>query len=189
MNPDSQLIYKEGAGILPFAVDKNGNLYFLFQKSNEGKKAGLYTDFGGSAVSSENILLTAVREFCEETAGIVLSREDIPLTCKNIGEKEIQSSLNVKRAIDILYSDLSNKEIIKTICEKYTLFFIKIEYFDIKILNDYYFNNTEKKREFFWIGFDEILSEIFLNKLHPRLKNANKFQQIIQDIINNNSHN
>ncbi|KAL6068289.1 hypothetical protein QOT17_008318 [Balamuthia mandrillaris] len=82
-----------GAGILPFAF-KDGEAWFLLHKKRAGKKVGYLVDFGGahdkegdaallhayassftskasSSLLLEESLCTAVREFCEETAGLL----------------------------------------------------------------------------------------------------------------------
>ena len=62
-----------GAGILPFQINEN-NLYFLLGQDKDGS----WSDFGGRVdFRDKNIKETAVREFYEETIGVVLDIDTI----------------------------------------------------------------------------------------------------------------
>lgn len=60
------------AGILPFQVDENHQIYFLLGKDSDG----CWSDFGGKCEpKDQNVILeTAAREFFEESLGAILSQ-------------------------------------------------------------------------------------------------------------------
>lgn len=60
-------IHTERAGVIPYTLDKDGNIYFLF---GVDYRSGDITDFGGSAKRLETAFQTAFREFQEESKGI-----------------------------------------------------------------------------------------------------------------------
>lgn len=69
------------AGILPYQVGENNNIYFLLAKDT----SGFWSDFGGKCEpkDSYNIQETASREFYEESFGSVLSISSIRNMLKN----------------------------------------------------------------------------------------------------------
>jgi len=63
-----------GAGILPFATNKKGDLVFLLGLETDGtdkSKNNLYCDFGGGKEKNEKPKQTAYREFLEESMNAV----------------------------------------------------------------------------------------------------------------------
>lgn len=63
----------KGAGVLPFAFDKN-SIYFLLGRENHEK---LFSDFGGGRDKKEQPHETAYREFVEETMNSLDGNEKI----------------------------------------------------------------------------------------------------------------
>lgn len=68
--PSDKFQHVYSAGILPFQVDENHQIYFLLGKDNDG----CWSDFGGKCEpKDQNIILdTAAREFYEESLGCIL---------------------------------------------------------------------------------------------------------------------
>lgn len=61
------------AGILPFALEpKTNNLYFLLGRESFD---GSYSDFGGGTKEGESAMDTAIREFDEESMGLICHPE------------------------------------------------------------------------------------------------------------------
>jgi hypothetical protein len=201
---ENKQILSEGAGILPFSIDPNGKLKFLFHKTFEGKKVGYLIDFGGAVenedVKNGDLLQAAVREFCEETAGL-LNSEDIENDFKkyfllkraeenqndNFSEEEIQSNEFVKNSVKYCYEKISNDSdnIFKTSCDSYTLFLIKINYFEVEKINKIFETNFKKKREFVWTEINDILNSSdnkILNQIYPRVRYSKNFLEIIKNI-------
>lgn len=85
MNFDNQFKYKRktiySAGILPYQIDDNGNIYILLGKDPEG----CWSDFGGRSElkDNNNIIETASREFFEETLNSVLYIDNVKQMMKN----------------------------------------------------------------------------------------------------------
>ena len=61
-----------GAGVIPFSVS-DCKVYFLFQTTFTGRKAGYLIDFGGGQGVGEGYRETAIREFVEETETMYFS--------------------------------------------------------------------------------------------------------------------
>ena len=59
----------DAAGILPF-VEMNNNIYFILGKEKSGK----YCDFGGGKNKDETCEETAIREFDEESMGVLYNK-------------------------------------------------------------------------------------------------------------------
>ena len=69
--------YAMSAGVLPFAVAPNGQVFFLIGRERErvGRhiyKRHVWCDFGGGISPRTHSLIGACREFAEETIGIVV---------------------------------------------------------------------------------------------------------------------
>lgn len=62
------VVFKEGAGVLPYCV-KDGQLLFLLHSTSVGKKVGFLIDFGGALEAGETSWQGAIRELNEETLG------------------------------------------------------------------------------------------------------------------------
>ena len=68
--------YSLGAGVLPFAVDSNGECHVLLGRERylpSWKGSCRWSGFEGSRKKNESIEDTAVREFSEESLGVVMS--------------------------------------------------------------------------------------------------------------------
>lgn len=62
--PDNEIF--SGAGVLPYTVH-DGQLLFLFHMTSQGRKEGTLIDFGGAIGAETDPIVTAAREFVEET--------------------------------------------------------------------------------------------------------------------------
>ena len=56
---------------------KNGLPYYLFSREGMGKDKGHWSDFGGGKEKGESFRETALREACEESDGILGSRDNV----------------------------------------------------------------------------------------------------------------
>jgi hypothetical protein len=194
-----------GAGILPYAIDSKGNVNFLLHRTFKGKKARYLIDFGGSisnddCADSAPPLFTAIREFCEETAGLITSEnlDDIQQNLENyfsknnsepfyfdnnITEETVQSSKLVKDAITSLYKHFKQQEeIIHTINNTYMLYFIEIKYIDLTLINEIFLKIFKKIREFRWVSATDILTNQTPLPLYDRARNSKNFLDIINKI-------
>lgn len=100
------------AGVLPYAIDSNGQLLFLFHKTFVGKKVGMLIDFGGGREKGEDITLAAVREFCEETFAIFVTDEPNYDRLQHVIENEvsIQKDTFVKETIKRVTDELISRK-------------------------------------------------------------------------------
>ncbi|GAQ91709.1 ribonuclease III [Klebsormidium nitens] len=75
------------AGCLPFTV-KNNQIYFLLGKD---RTDGRESDFGGRSedVDKGDPKRTAIREFYEETIGMILDMEEVEARLKDPGKMEL----------------------------------------------------------------------------------------------------
>lgn len=66
----------KGSGIIPYSII-DGNIYFLLQKTDSPckKKDSGWNDFGGKKNKSEHTVMTAAREFSEETSCLFYLKE------------------------------------------------------------------------------------------------------------------
>lgn len=65
----------KASGILIYSYNNNGELVFLLGKENKSlysSDSNKYCDFGGSRYKNESILETAIREFDEESMGVIM---------------------------------------------------------------------------------------------------------------------
>lgn len=99
------------SAILPYSIDKEGELRFLFGIDRE---SGDITDIGGGIKKYETYLSAATREFSEETNGVFgkLSVHDLSM-CYALHDEEKQmvsilTHLNVQNHLPI---EVYNKEI------------------------------------------------------------------------------
>jgi hypothetical protein len=181
-----------GAGALPFGVDPDGHVSFLFQRTFEGKKAGTAIDFAGAVTPGEiDPMITASREFTEETAGLLtMSTPDLQQKWKIIEEldekgvqqhplilEETAKILKLLRAGDQIWEG-------KTDDHEYYVYYFPIDRnIDLDIINKAFLKN-KKRREFFWIPAKVVQSGQGLPfPLHPRVTCIPTFYSIVASIV------
>ncbi|TNF97640.1 MAG: hypothetical protein EP297_10235 [Gammaproteobacteria bacterium] len=149
-----------GAGIIPFSV-KGGKVWFLFQRTFEGRKVGYLIDFGGGGGDGETYRQTAVREFIEETETMYFS-SDIKTAMRS--EQSVQAQIPL---LDALFErtltehpdwwcqrDPGNKVPPKD----WRTFFVEVEYRDLDGMNYEWEIHAgvrfKKRRELVWVQSD-----------------------------------
>ena len=72
----------------PYTIDENSDISLLFRtKKNDGKKSGLYAEFGTTKRFNEpNVFFSAARSLVEKSAGLCVPSELINLA----DEKEVK---------------------------------------------------------------------------------------------------
>ena len=70
------------AGVLPFSYDEKGNVIFLLGKDT---RENTWSDFGGRSENRDygNTVITAAREFYEETTGVIFNIEQVKVLLKD----------------------------------------------------------------------------------------------------------
>jgi hypothetical protein len=69
-----------GAGVLPYAIDEHGEIHVLLGRErfvSSWKGSCTWSGFEGSKKDNETIANTAIREFIEESLGVVLNEQEI----------------------------------------------------------------------------------------------------------------
>jgi hypothetical protein len=186
-----------GAGILPFSVRDN-KVYFLFQKTTEGRKSNQLVDFGGARQEHENDpQLTAAREFSEETYGLFLSNnlEDAARHLEGKNEKEIETSEIVQNGTRKILQKLQSKQNVwmsrTSEPPGYVMYFVMIDYQPLDLINRIVNNNrsdntssrVRKQREFLWISSDQIRAHSLPVPLFPRVTSITNVFSIMNQII------
>jgi hypothetical protein len=190
MNSEPENIEYTGSGVLPFSYDLEGNVVLLLHSTFKGKKAGTLVDFGGSIESNDqDLLFSAVREFCEETSGLFTELRDEILqdfeNQINISELDIQNSSLIVHSVNKFYNKVSKSEVEYTINNTYRMYFIKIDFTELDKINRFYSTQTEKRREFRWVSLEEVISNSGNIILHPRVSNSRNFFGILSNMKNN----
>ena len=180
-----------GAGVIPFAVS-DGKVYFLFQKTFTGRKAGYLIDFGGGLGAGEDYRKTAIREFVEESETMYFS-ENIQQASRTVER--------VKRQIPIVETLFDETLTIHSdwCCRRapgnplkpkqWQTFFIEFPYRDIEMLNTEWENDNvgrfKKRRKLVWVTGSELLA-IYDNtpdKLWKRVRQLENATKIIGSIL------
>ncbi|MGB5180039.1 MAG: NUDIX domain-containing protein [Gammaproteobacteria bacterium] len=180
-----------GAGVLPFTVT-NGKVFFLFQTTFSGRKAGHLIDFGGGLGAGEDFQDTAIREFVEETETMYFA-DDLQVAYRTVERVKHQIPI-VEKLFDETLSvhphwwckrapgNPNNPKLWKT-------FFIEFPYRDIEELNREWAASTNgrfrKRRELFWVAGSELLS-IYDNapdKLWKRVRQLENAQETVHSIL------
>ena len=180
-----------GAGVIPFAVN-SGKVYFLFQTTFSGRKAGHLIDFGGGLGAGEDYRETAIREFIEETETMYFS-EDV--------EQASRTAERVRDQIPVLEAlfDETLEAHPEWCCRRapgnplrpksWQTFFIEFPYRDIEVLNREWEADMEgrfkKRRELFWVAAGELLL-IYENapgKLWKRVRQLENATQTVRSIL------
>jgi 8-oxo-dGTP pyrophosphatase MutT (NUDIX family) len=153
-----------GAGVIPFAVN-NGRLYFLFQTTFSGRKAGHLIDFGGGLGTGEDYRKTAIREFVEETETMYFSA-DLQRASRSAARVQKQVPIVTALFAETLSAHPEwccrrapgNPERPK----RWQTFFIEFPYRDVERLNREWeadkVGRFKKRRELFWVTADELLA-------------------------------
>lgn len=79
--PPEKYKHTYSAGILPYQVDENNQVFFLLGKDSDG----YWSDFGGKCEAKDKncIIQTAAREFYEESLGSILNQHSLRSMLKN----------------------------------------------------------------------------------------------------------
>lgn len=173
-----------GAGVLPYSR-VNESIKFLFQTTFHGKKKGTLFDFGGYRESEDDPVVTAAREFSEETGGLftVENFENFLDIIKEMNEDEVQKSEIVLEQTELIKPILKNCKFSWTPDKKYYMFFMPIKFRPTVKINES-FNHNKKKREFIWIDYKEILNNTLDKPLHDRVKCIVNINNIIKELCN-----
>lgn len=162
-----------GAGCIPYSLDDDGSLVFLFHSmiynpEKKSKKLGYYVDCGGGRIGEESLKVTAVREFNEETMWVFADH-------LGYGSHE--------EAINNMLPLLENKEaiIFSAICWEYHSYLINLPFINSNILNKIFEEKrlkvNEKARMFHWLTLENLENCCTLNQssnqkvkpIYPRL--------------------
>jgi hypothetical protein len=188
-----ELIYG-GAGVLPYSISDSGKVFFLFQKSVEGKKANQLVDFGGAKKPEENQpALTAAREFSEETGGLFVC-ENLEQAAQNLQTKsqdEIENSECVQQSIKRILQKIEsghNVWVSRTPqAPGYVMFFVMIEHISLTVVNRVFntplsSNKRRKQKEFFWISSQQIRTNTLPHPLYARVTAIANLFELIEEI-------
>ena len=182
-----------GAGVIPFAVS-DCKVYFLFQTTFAGRKAGYLVDFGGGLGASEDYREAAIREFVEETETMYFS-DDIQQASRIVERVRKQTPI-----VEALFN--------KTLsvqpdwwCRRapgnplhpklWKTFFIEFPYRDIGELNREWaadkVGRFKKRRELAWVAAAELLAiyENSPDKLWKRVRQLENASEIVRAIVQN----
>ncbi len=127
---------RRGAGILAYALDQEGNVFFLLQQTLSGRKQGQLMDLGGSVLDHETPELGAKREFLEEGGKWLLDEAAL--------ERFFVAS-QTWRGVRI-----ERKK------RGWTLFVVRVPLFDLSVANSAPTPEGGKRREYFWVGAKEL---------------------------------
>lgn len=195
-----------GAGIIPYTFHDN-KLKFLFQKylTKTKSRDRKWKDFGGSSEPNEDPLMTAVREFVEETNAIfyIVSHATIypelykivtsKVWIRGIGEwslpdnkfdpyiEEIKKIIPI--AIDYYYELLYSSTIYSFIERSYATFFLYVPYTNrISPFEDLHINYLLRyKRRHKWV----VLKELLFLDINGRLNKTRLLETIVKNPLIN----
>jgi 8-oxo-dGTP pyrophosphatase MutT (NUDIX family) len=179
-----------GAGVIPFACHCS-TVWFLFQTTFSGRKAGHLVDFGGGLGDGENYRDTAIREFIEETETMYFS-DNLKQACRTA--ERIRTQIPI---VDALFAKTLTRHP-DWWCRRtpgnlhkprhWRTFFIEFPYRDIRALNrEWEADRTgrfRKRRELYWLSAGELL-DIYKNnpgRLWKRVRQLENAQAIIRSI-------
>jgi 8-oxo-dGTP pyrophosphatase MutT (NUDIX family) len=176
-----------GAGVIPFSVHGK-QVYFLFQTTFSGRKAGYLVDFGGGIGQGEGHMRAAVREFIEETETMYFA-DDLRQARCSVGQ--VSQQIAVVEALFektlSLYPDwwcdrLHAKKSWRT-------YFIEFPYRDVGPLNLEWRQDDvgrfKKRRELTWITAEALLSfyETTPERLWRRVRQLDQATNLIRNIV------
>jgi hypothetical protein len=180
-----------GAGVIPFAVS-DGKVYFLFQTTFSGRKAGHLIDFGGGLGAGEDYRGTAIREFIEETETMYFSADV---------QQASRTAERVRSQIPILEAlfDVTLEVHPEWCCRRapgnplrpksWQTFFIEFPYRDIEVLNREWaadkVGRFKKRRELFWVAAAELLAiyENSPDRLWKRVRQLENAAETVRAIL------
>jgi hypothetical protein len=180
-----------GAGVIPFAVN-DCKVYFLFQTTFSGRKAGYLVDFGGGLGATEDYREAAIREFVEETETMYFSDDlqqasrtvesvsnQIPIVAALFNETlAVQPEWWCRRAPG---NSLQPK--------RWKTFFIEFPYRDVEQLNREWaadkVGRFKKRRELVWVSAAEllVLYEKAPDKLWKRVRQLENATETVHAIV------
>jgi hypothetical protein len=180
-----------GAGVIPFAVN-DCKVYFLFQTTFTGRKAGHLVDFGGGLGAGEGYRETAIREFIEETETMYFSA-DVQQASRTV--ESVRNQIPVVAALfDKTLAvhpewwcrrspgDPLNPKLWQT-------FFIEFPYRNIEELNREWeadkVGRFKRRRELFWVTAGELLA-IYQNdpdRLWKRVRQLEGATETVRSIL------
>lgn len=179
-----------GAGVIPLAV-KDGEVFFLFQKTFSGRKVGCLIDFGGGLAEGEDYRSTAVREFVEETETMYLA-ENLADACRS-NERITEQ---ITRIDEIFEQTLSvhphwwraREAGVSKKPKDWRTYFIEFPFRDISALNSEWVSDTsgrfKKRREMVWVPAGRLL-DIYANSsvdLWKRVRQLEDVEPLIREI-------
>ena len=180
-----------GAGVIPFAVS-DGKVYFLFQTTFSGRKAGHLIDFGGGLGADEDYRETAIREFIEETETMYFS-DDVQQASRTVERVRNQTPI-----VETLFDEtlVAHPE---WWCRRapgnplrpklWQTFFIEFPYRDIEALNREWeadkVGRFKKRRELFWVAAGELLAiyENAPDRLWKRVRQLENATETVRSIL------
>lgn len=180
-----------GAGVIPFAVN-DCKVYFLFQTTFSGRKAGYLVDFGGGLGAGEDYREAAIREFVEETETMYFS-DDLQQASRTI-----ESVSNQIPIVAALFNE--TLEVQPDWCcrrmprnplhpKLWKTFFIEFPYRDIEALNREWaadqIGRFKKRRELVWISAAELLAiyKYSPGKLWKRVRQLENATETVHAIV------
>jgi hypothetical protein len=180
-----------GAGVIPFSV-KDGKVWFLFQRTFEGRKVGYLIDFGGGGAIGETYRQTAIREFIEETDTMYFSR-DITTAIRN--EENVKAQLPI---METLFERTlaehpdwwcQREPGNKVPAKDWRTFFIEIDHRDVSPINDEWERHAgarfKKRRQLTWVRSD-VLYGYYQNepdRLWKRVRQLMQASDTIRSIV------
>jgi 8-oxo-dGTP pyrophosphatase MutT (NUDIX family) len=180
-----------GAGVIPFAVS-DGKIYFLFQTTFSGRKAGHLIDFGGGLGAGEDYRETAIREFIEETETMYFSA-DVQQASRTV--ERVRNQIPI---VDALFDETLAAHP-EWRCRRapgnplrpklWQTFFIEFPYRDIEVLNREWeadkVGRFKKRRELFWVAAGELLAiyENAPDKLWKRVRQLENATETVRSIL------
>ena len=180
-----------GAGVIPFAVS-DGKVYFLFQTTFSGRKAGHLIDFGGGLGAGEDYRETAIREFIEETETMYFS-DDVREASRTV--ERIRNQIPVVAALFdetlAIHPDWCCRRAPGNPLQpkRWKTYFIEFPYRDIGELNREWETDRagrfKKRRKLVWVAAQELLS-IYENtpeKLWKRVRQLENAAETVRAIL------
>jgi 8-oxo-dGTP pyrophosphatase MutT (NUDIX family) len=180
-----------GAGVIPFAVS-DCKVYFLFQTTFSGRKAGYLVDFGGGLGASEDYRETAIREFIEETETMYFA-DDIQQACRSVERVRDQTAV-VEALFDetlAVHPDWWCRRAPGNPLrpKRWETFFIEFPYRDIEELNREWETDSvgrfKKRRKLFWVAASDLLAiyENVPDRLWKRVRQLENATETIHSIL------
>jgi len=180
-----------GAGVIPFSVS-GCKVYFLFQTTFTGRKAGYLIDFGGGQEVGEGYRKTAIREFIEETETMYFS-DNVRQATRTV--ERINSQIPIVEALfdETLAANphwwcrrmpgnpLRPKQ--------WKTFFIEFPYRDIEALNREWeadkAGRFKKRRELVWVEASKLIAiyDKAPEKLWKRVRQLENAPEIVHAIL------